>query len=67
LIFKVFMITGIKVFDSFKSHEQDVKKRRLLMTPEERLNEVELLRIEGGKFLYEYPTRFRRVIKITRR
>jgi hypothetical protein len=37
------------------------------MTPEDRLNEVELLRIEGGKFLYEYPTRLRRVIKITRK
>ena len=57
----------MKVFDSFKSHEQDERKRRLSMTPEERLNEVELLRIEGGKFLYEYPTRLRRVIKITRR
>lgn len=61
------MITDIKVFNSFESQEQDEKKRRLSMTPEERLNEVELLRIEGGKFLYEYPTRFRRVIKITRR
>jgi len=61
------MITRIKVFTSFTSHENDEKKRRLSMTPEERLNEVELLRLEGGKFLYEYPTRFRRVIKITRR
>jgi len=61
------MIREIKVFNSYESHEQDEKKRRLAMTPEERLNEVESLRIEGGKFLYEYPARFRRVIKITRR
>lgn len=61
------MIHTMKVFNSFESHEQDEKKRRFSMTPEDRLNEVELLRIEGGKFLYEYPTRFRRVITITRR
>ena len=57
----------MKVFTSFESHERDEKKRRLSMTPEDRLNEVESLRIEGGKFLYEYPARLRRVIKITRR
>jgi len=57
----------IKVFKSFKSHEQDEKSRRLSISPEERLDEVELLRIEGGKFLYEYPTRLRRVITITRK
>ncbi len=57
----------MKVFTSFDAHEKDEQQRRRLMTPEERLNEVELLRIEGGKFLYEYPTRFRRIIKITRR
>jgi hypothetical protein len=50
------MIRRIQVFNSFKDHEQDEKKRRRSMTPEDRLNEVELLRIEGGKFLYEYPT-----------
>jgi hypothetical protein len=61
------MIKNIKVFNSFESHEQDERNRRRAMTPEDRLNEVELLRIEGGKFLYEYPTRLRRVIKITRK
>jgi len=61
------MVKDIKVFNSFQSHENDEKKRRFSMTPEERLNEVELLRIEGGKFLYEYQARFRRVITITRR
>lgn len=36
-------------------------------TPEERLDLVEQLRIHSGKFLYEYPTRLRRIIKVTRR
>ena len=36
-------------------------------TPEERLDMVELLRLEAGKFLYEYPTRFQRVIEVIRR
>jgi hypothetical protein len=37
-------------------------------TPEDRLSEVERLRLEAAKFLYhEYPTRLRRVIKVTRK
>lgn len=36
-------------------------------TPEERLDAVERLRLEAGKFLYEYPARLRRVVAITRR
>lgn len=35
--------------------------------PEERLNEVERLRLESGKFLYEYPSRLRRTVTVTRR
>jgi hypothetical protein len=31
---------------------------------EERLDAVETLRIEAGKFLYEYPSRLRRVVEI---
>ena len=61
------MIKQIKVFNNFKTHEEEERQRRRTLSPEERLNEVELLRLEGGKFLYEYPTRFRRVIRITRR
>ena len=34
-------------------------------TPESRLNELEILRLQAGKFLYEYPTRLRRIITIT--
>ena len=36
-------------------------------SPAERLDAVELLRIEAGKFLYEYPSRLRRIVTITRR
>lgn len=34
---------------------------------EEALNVLEELRIQSGKFLYEYPARFRRVIEVIRR
>jgi hypothetical protein len=43
------------------------RKVLLSLSPEERLNQVELLRLEAGKFLYEYPARLRRVITVTRR
>jgi hypothetical protein len=36
-------------------------------TPEERLNLLEILRIEAGNFLYEYPKTFRRVVNIIRK
>lgn len=35
--------------------------------PDECLDIVERLRIEAGKFIYDYPTTFRRVVKIIRR
>lgn len=35
-------------------------------TPEERLDAVELLRLEAGKFLYAYPARLRRLLEVTR-
>jgi len=34
---------------------------------EEALSMVEELRLEAGKFLYEYPTRFRRVIEVIKK
>jgi len=43
---------------------EDLKSRRS-KSPEQRLSEVEDLRIQAGKFLYEYPKRFRRIIRIT--
>ena len=45
---------------------QDLKSRRS-KSPEQRLSEVEDLRIQASKFLYEYPKRFRRIIRITHR
>lgn len=44
------------------SNDDDIPK-----SAEERLDLVEQLRKQSGKFLYEYPTKFRRVIKITRK
>jgi len=48
-----------------KLHDKDVDDQP--KTPEERLSLVESLRIEAGKFLYEYPTAFRRVISVIRK
>ena len=36
-------------------------------SPDVRLSEVENLRMEAGRFLYEYPARLRRVVAVTRR
>jgi hypothetical protein len=36
-------------------------------TPEERLDMVEILRLEAGKFLYEYPAPLQRVIEVIRK
>ena len=52
------------------THEDQARKDRAYWrsrTPDERLDAVEMLRIEAGKFLYEYPSRLRRVVAITRR
>jgi len=49
-----------------KMHEQNIPED-IPATPEERLDLVEQLRIEAGKFLYDYPTAFRRIITIVRK
>jgi len=49
-----------------KMHEQSIEND-IPGTPEERLDLVEQLRIEAGKFLYDYPTAFRRIITIVRK
>ena len=48
--------------------EQDRQDREFwrAQTPDARLNEVERLRNEAGKFLYEYPSRLRRTVAINR-
>jgi hypothetical protein len=50
--------------NELQSHDHKIN---MALSPEERLNQVELLRMEAGKFLYEYPTRLRRIVTITRR
>ncbi len=53
-----------------KLHENDSQKNRedlYISDPEKALDLLERLRVESGKFLYEYPARFRRVIEVTRR
>lgn len=55
---------------SITTHDKQEAKDRtfwLSQTPEARLDEVERLRLEAGKFLYEYPTRLQRVISVTRK
>ncbi len=56
----------IRVFKSHKELETDTLDYWKKQSPEARLDEVERLRIEAGKFLYEYPARLRRTIKVTR-
>ena len=56
---RIIFVTKLK-----EQKKQDLKSRRS-MSPEERLSEVESIRIQAGKFLYEYPKRFRRIIRIT--
>ena len=56
---KKIIVTNVK-----EQKIQDLKSRRS-KSPEQRLSEVEDLRIQAGKFLYEYPTRFRKIIRIT--
>jgi hypothetical protein len=53
-----------KNHNELSNHDRDFSRS---LSPEERLNQVELLRMEAGKFLYEYPTRLRRIVTITRR
>ena len=52
------------------THAEQARQDRaywLKQPPEERLNEVERLRLEAGKFLYEYPSRLRRTVAVTGR
>lgn len=57
-------VTVFNKFSDLAQKDRDFWKTR---SPEERLNAVEDLRIQSGKFLYEYPARLRRVVKITRK
>ena len=75
-------ITGLAAFQSagvlkesmkktltITTHEAQLEADRAFWrerTPEERLDAVERFRLEAGRFLYEYPTRLRRVLEVTR-
>jgi hypothetical protein len=51
------------------SHQEQAEADRAYwrrQTPEARLDELERLGLEAGKFLDEYPARLRRVLEITR-
>ena len=50
-----------------KLHEPSKITDEYISNPDESLDIVERLRIEAGKFIYDYPTTFRRVVKIIRR
>lgn len=63
---KAAMAKSIKI----TTHEEQAREDRAYwrrQSPEARLDEVERLRIEAGKFLYEYPTRLRRVVRVVRK
>jgi len=49
-----------------KLHDKEINESKN-KAPEENLDLLEKLRLEAGKFLYEYPARFRRVFKIIRK
>ncbi|MCK5842573.1 MAG: hypothetical protein KAH31_10420 [Candidatus Sabulitectum sp.] len=52
------------------THEEQAREDREFwrkQTPEYRLDILEQLRLQAGRFLYEYPARFQRVIRATRK
>ena len=49
-----------------KLHKEN-KQSEYIADPNEALNIVEELRLQSGKFIYEYPIGFRRVIEVIRR
>jgi len=55
-----YTITVRKLHDREERFEKD-------LTQEQRIELVEMLRLEAGKFLYDYPKPFRRVVKVIRR
>ena len=52
---------------SVEKLHHEVKHSEYIADPEEALNIVEKLRLQSGKFIYEYPIGFRRVIEVIRR
>jgi hypothetical protein len=56
----------LTVTDRMSQAEADRAAWRSL-TPEERLDAVEDLRLQAGRFLHEYPARLRRLLTVARR
>ena len=50
-----------KVMHGYEEQERHDRAYHRALTPAERLNMVEELRLSAGKFIYEYPARLRRV------
>ena len=52
---------------TFSQEASEDKEYWRSKTPEERLDALELLRLQSGKFLYEYPARLSRIIEVVRK
>ena len=52
---------------TFGKEESEDKKYWKSKTPEDRLDALEQLRLQSGKFLYEYPARLSRIIEVVRK
>ena len=52
---------------TFKQEASEEQKYWSGKTPEERLDALEQLRLQSGKFLYEYPARLVKVIEVIRK
>jgi hypothetical protein len=58
----------IRKFKSFEEQDEADREEMRAMTPEERLDLLEHLRIQGAHiFGYEYPSRLPRVVKFIRK
>ena len=52
---------------TFKKQAVEDRKFWKSQTPDYRLDILEQLRLEAGNFIYEYPARLQRVIRVTRK
>ncbi|MFA6102913.1 MAG: hypothetical protein WCV67_16305 [Victivallaceae bacterium] len=52
---------------TFSKEASEDKEYWRSKTPEERLDALELLRLQSGKFLYEYPARLSRIIEVVKK
>jgi len=57
----------LQIFRSFQEEAERDAMEDKMMSPEECLDLVELLRLEVGKLVYEFPAGFQRVLAIIRK